>query len=191
MDNQLTAGLGSPQKISPVPIYRPQLAEWYNIQQLGTTNSFSVTGVPAFDSLDYRVAKDNFVKQSSSYAALLGQARPNRKFTAQLRTLQQHYTILDDDRPIIELLKEEPALYTLLIEAIKPLQHAFGEKRIVQVRVQSSDEDSILKVAVQLPADFRDDPERALQSFDQEWWLNNCHRSDGALVFDYEIQDAI
>jgi hypothetical protein len=98
---------------------------------------------------------------------------------------------LDDDRIIIELLEAEPALYGLLIDAVKPLQHAFGDKRIVHVRVLSSDEDSILKVAVQLPADFGADPERALQSFDEEWWLNNCHRSGGALVFDYELQDAI
>ena len=61
----------------------------------------------------------------------------------------------------------------------------------IHVWAQSSDDDSILKVAVQLPADFDRDPERALQSFDEEWWLNNCHRSGGVLVFDYEMHDAI
>ena len=117
--------------------------------------------------------------------------QPNKNFTEQLRALHQHYTILDDDRTVSELLETEPALYSLLNEAVEPLRHAFGDKRIIHIRVQSSDEDSILKVAVQLPADFGGDPEHALQSFDEEWWLNNCRRSGGALVFDYEMHDAI
>jgi hypothetical protein len=119
------------------------------------------------------------------------QPRPNRDCAEQLRSLQKYYMILDDNHTIIELLKAEPALYTLLIDAVVPLQQAFGDKRIIHVWAQSSDDDNILKVAVQLPADFGDDPERALRSFDEAWWLNNCHRSGGALVFDYEMQDAI
>jgi hypothetical protein len=103
--------------------------------------------------------------------------------------LQQHYTILDTNSTI-ELLEQEPALYELLAEAVGPLQNAFGEGRTVQLRLQSSGDESLLKVAVQLPADFAGDPERALRSFDDEWWLDNCHRSGGALVFDYEIQGA-
>lgn len=117
--------------------------------------------------------------------------QPNKDFTEQLRTLQQHYTVLDDDSTVSELLATEPALYSLLIEAVKPLRHAFGDKRLIYIRVQSSDEDSILKVTVRLPANFGDNPEGALQAFDEEWWLNNCHRSAGALVFDYEMQNAI
>lgn len=118
------------------------------------------------------------------------QARPNRDFTAELRSLQRHYTI-SNNRLLIGLFEEEPALFALLVEAIRPLKDAFGESPIIQVRVQYSDDDSLVKVAVQLPADFGDGAERALRSFDAEWWLNNCHRSGGALVFDYEIQDAV
>src|SRR5262245_50893822 len=113
--------------------------------------------------------------------------QPNIDFAVQLRTLQQHYTILDNDHTVTELLKTEPALYSLLIGALEPLRYAFGNKRLMYIRIQSSDEDSILKVTVRLPADFGDDPERALQAFDEEWWLHNCHRSGSALVFDYEI----
>jgi len=116
--------------------------------------------------------------------------QPKKDFTAQLRALQEHYTILDDDRTVRELLETEPALYSLLKEAIKPLRHAFGDKWIIHVRVLSSNEDTILKVAVQLPADFGGDPERALRAFEEEWWLNNRHRSGGALIFDYEMRDA-
>src|ERR1700682_1257982 len=79
--------------------------------------------------------------------------------------LQQHDTILDTNTTI-ELLEQEPALYGLLAEAIGPLQNAFGEGRSMQLRVQSSGDERLLKVAVQLPSDFGGDPECALRSFD-------------------------
>jgi hypothetical protein len=112
-------------------------------------------------------------------------------FASQLSLLQQHYTILDDNQNLLEILGEEPALAALLIEAVKPLQNAFGEGRVIHLRAQASDDDSCLKVAVQLPSNFDGDPERALRSFDAGWWLDNCHRSGGALVFDYEMRDAV
>jgi hypothetical protein len=92
---------------------------------------------------------------------------------------------------MIELLEAEPALYSLLIEAVEPLRQAFGDKRLMYIRVLSSDEDSILKVTIRLLANFGDNPEDALQAFDETWWLSNCHRSGGTLVFDYEMPDAI
>ena len=114
-----------------------------------------------------------------------------KDYTEQLRVLHQHYMILDDSSTIVELLEEEQALYHILIEAVAPLRHAFGDKCVIHIQVQSSDEDSILKVAVQLPATFEGDPERALQAFDAAWWLHNCHRSGGILIFDYETHNAI
>jgi hypothetical protein len=118
-------------------------------------------------------------------------SQPKKDFSAQLRALHQHYTILNDDRTFIELLATEPALYSLLIEAVEPLRHAFGDKRLIYIRIQPADEGSILKVTVRLPANFRNNPEGALRAFDEDWWLNNCHRSSGVLVFDYEMQNAI
>ena len=59
------------------------------------------------------------------------QPRHNRDFTLQLRAVQQHYTILDDDSAIRELFAMEPELYSLLIEAVEPLRHAFGNKRLI------------------------------------------------------------
>jgi hypothetical protein len=117
--------------------------------------------------------------------------QPKKDFAEQLRSLYQYYTILSDDRTVMELLATEPALYSLLIEAVEPLRQAFGDKRLIYIRVLSSDEDSVLKVTVRLPATFDDNPEGTLQAFDQAWWLSNCHRSGGTLVFDYEMPDAI
>ena len=107
----------------------------------------------------------------------------------QLSALQKHYTMEDSDREVVNILEACPTLFPLLMEASQPLQTAFGEKALFHVLVQYSDEDNLLRVAVQLPPDFAE-PAKALGSFDRNWWVNNCHRSGGMLVFDYEIQDA-
>ena len=120
---------------------------------------------------------------------LYTQAAPKHDLTAQLRTLQKDYTIVDSDRDVMELLEEHASLFPLLIQAVQPLKNAFGE-RLLHIRAQRSDHDSLLKIAVLLPGDFVE-PETALRSFDANWWINNCQRSNGALVFDYEIQDAV
>ena len=119
------------------------------------------------------------------------QTRPKRDFSEQIRTLQQHYTILGHTDLLIKLLEEEPELYRLLLGAIDPLKRTFGEIRLIHLRVLSSDEDSFLKVAVQLPPSSTASAATALRSFDNAWWLDNCHRSGGALVFDYELQHAV
>jgi hypothetical protein len=112
------------------------------------------------------------------------------RWQQQVRALQRHYTIADTDSVIIGILSEQRSLYGILMDAVTPLHQAFGERRVLQLRAQFSDEESLLKAVVWLPVNF-DDPERALRSFDAAWWLQNCHRSGGSLVFDYEIQDAV
>jgi len=112
------------------------------------------------------------------------------RWRQQVRALQGHYTVADTDSVIIGILSEQRSLYGILMEAVTPLHQAFGERRVLQLRAQFSDEESMLKAVVWLPVNF-DDPERALRSFDSAWWLQNCHRSGGSLVFDYEIQDAV
>jgi hypothetical protein len=169
----------APQAPPASPSSLRETAEWYERQQAAS--------FPPRIVFDVRRLGGSVPFQGYPYE----QIRPNPDLVAQLRTLQQHYVILDSSRLIIELLEEEPALFMLLVEAVRHLQIAFGERRLFHVRVQHSEDDNLLKVAVQLPADFSDGPERALRSFDREWWLNNCHRSGGALVFDYEIQDAV
>ncbi len=118
------------------------------------------------------------------------QTRPSAHLALQLRTLQGQYTIVDTDLVIIDFLSEQRSLYPILMEAVKPLHQAFGERRVLQLRTQFTGEESMLRAVAQLPVDF-DDPEGALRSFDEAWWLKNCHRSAGALVFEYEIQDAV
>ena len=90
----------------------------------------------------------------------------------------------------MELLDSEPGLNSVLMDAVEPLQKAFGDKPVLKARIQHADEDRLLKVAVQLPASFSADPEAALRSFDESWWIENCHRSS-LIEFDYERSDAL
>jgi len=170
--------LDAPQTTVPCPPSTRRAPEWYELQ--------TATLPPRIASEVYG-SGGSFFTQGNTFE----QIRPNRDVAGQVRTLRQYYTVVDSDRRVIEVLEEETALFTLLIEAVGPLQMAFGEKRLLQVRVLHSDDDRLLKVAVQLPADFGSDAEDALRSFDREWWLQNCHRSGGMLVFDYEIRDAV
>ena len=169
----------TPQTTVPCP---PPLShrapEWYELQ----TAAWSPRSAPELHRYG-----GSLLSQGTTFE----QVRPNRDAACQLRALRQYYTVIGSDRSVIDVLEDEAALSKLLIEAVQPLRTAFGEKRLLQVRVQNSDDDRLLRVAVQLPADFDCDAEGALRSFDREWWLKNCHRSGGTLVFDYEMQDAV
>lgn len=155
----------------PMPPSFRQTAVWDESQRVGLATRMS--------DLQHRSIFNN------PYA----QTQPHRDLTAQLRILQRHYVIVGNDRSVSELLEMDSTLFLLLTEAVQPLSRAFGDS-LLRIRVQNVDDDSLLKVAVQIPADCAA-PEMALQSFDSEWWINNCHRSTGTLVFDYELQDAV
>ena len=86
-----------------------------------------------------------------------------------------------------ELLQAEPALYPLLIDAVEPLQHAFERIVLFILEYSHAMRHSLLKVVVWLPSISVMTRNVRLQTFDEDWWLNNCHRSGGALVFDYEM----
>ena len=83
--------------------------------------------------------------------------------------------------------EERVALLDLLKESIPPLQAAFGPFP-GEVRFQRDSEDFLflVKVVILLPLDYHD-PEAALRRFDEAWWIDNCHRSNGHVVFDYEL----
>ena len=118
-------------------------------------------------------------------------ASPSPHCLEQLRVLKQHFEIVDGEEEILQLLTEDQELFVILIESVKPLGNAFGRKRVLQMTGQSSDDGLMLRVAVQLPAEIATEASGQLHSFDQNWWLQNCRRTNGALVFDCEIQDAV
>ncbi len=165
--------VGWQQTRPPVPQPFRQTPVWDEGQQL----------------VDIFIANSNIHNQSCLDSPNT-QIHPRHNLASQLRRLQQDYTIIDNDRDVIGLLAEHAKLFTLLTQAVQHLRSAFGENRLFHVRVQHSDEDSLLRVAVQLPVHFPE-AETALHVFDTTWWINNCQQSGGALVFDFEIQDAV
>lgn len=126
--------------------------------------------------------------QGLAYAPF-AQTPPRRDVSGDICLLQQYYLLADDGPDFVQLLERYSGLSALLAEAVRPLQAAFGD-RLFHLRVQNSDEDSLVRVTVRLPVNY-EHPEIALSAFDNSWWLNNCHRSSGILVIDYEIQDAV
>ena len=158
---------------SPMPPLRLQTAAYEH--QIPLIRPGSVTGI------DIRRLGNTL---------FFGQTILIRGYKEKLLSLQHHYTFLDEDGAMIELLRAEPTLFNLLLEAVEPINRAFGEIRILTTRIQAYEDDTLLKIVALLPAHPKSNPEDALLGFDQDWWLNNCHRSR-MLVFDYEIQDAL
>jgi hypothetical protein len=108
-----------------------------------------------------------------------------------LTSLQKDYVFLEPNSSIRAFFQQEPSLLRLLLDAVPHLRKAFGDNRILQIRLQHFEDEIMVKAAVQLPYNFGHDWEQALDSFDEEWWLANCYRSLGILVIDYEIQDDV
>src|SRR5882757_6801438 len=99
MSSPLTERLDVLQKRPPILAPQPQPNPWHKFQQVRNASRFSLASPLQLDFLDYGGAEPAFhsrVTQSPFYAALLGQVRLSQNLTAQLRSLQQYYTILDD-----------------------------------------------------------------------------------------------
>lgn len=106
-----------------------------------------------------------------------------------LKTIEAHYIITEGKEWVKRLLYTQRDLSKLLIEAVQPLKKAFGYK-LVQLQGLSDGDDVSLTATVQ----WQDDANlarAARDNFDQDWWLANCNRAHGFLVFDYELVDAI
>ena len=125
------SSLDWPQSVPQAPPVFHQTADWRERQQ--------VLGSPG------RTVFVSSLNGPAGETAWLShqRVRPSRDPASEIRSLQQHYTILDD-QPLIRLTSEEPVLVPLLMEAVAPLKNAFGEMPVLQVRVQSSDDDSLV-----------------------------------------------
>ena len=70
----------------------------------------------------------------------------------------------------------------LLDESLAPLLAAFGDVDAIVIRRLCTDAGDLWRVLVQVPARPEVDYERCLHTFDQTWWLQQCHRSAGDVV---------
>jgi hypothetical protein len=109
--------------------------------------------------------------------------------TKRLRDLQRLYTPVGAEELIVDLLAEVPVLFSLLKEAVDPIYAEFGDAIILQLRAQESDENVLLRVVIQSALNI-EEAEVALERFEDAWWLDNCHKSSGSLVFDCSVRPA-
>lgn len=87
-------------------------------------------------------------------------------------------------------LVAHPLAAMVLYEAARPLRARFAVTGPLRARLTEHDGDVLAKVIVSLPAQWQGDAEHALRCFDEGWWLQHCHLSEGLLVFEYEQDPA-
>jgi hypothetical protein len=81
------------------------------------------------------------------------------------------------------------SLHTLALirESLPALCGAFGVSTIRIQRRCEPDGTKRWRVVALLPPDFPYIPAVCLWHFDEGWWLANCHRSRGDVVFEYAL----
>jgi hypothetical protein len=106
-----------------------------------------------------------------------------------LSGVEKHYIITEGREQVARLFFLHRGLPKLLLDAVQPLRESFGEK-LLQLQANSDGEDVSLRATILWP-DSAESAHAALDNFDQRWWLDNCNRAHGYLVFDYELVDGL
>lgn len=104
----------------------------------------------------------------------------------ELNLVRRDY-ILEDSQSVEDRLESHPALADLLLEAAPLLKEYFGADAQIALRVRIDESGAqTLQSIVRWKGSLRD-ATAALERFDESWWLENCHRAFGNIVFDYEL----
>jgi hypothetical protein len=102
-----------------------------------------------------------------------------------LRTLEQAYVL--EDRSAIPAFIRRNRLLEHLLEARAPLTSAFGEAAVKKLTLVEDDEGFVTLFCLILVPGGLDEARRALDSFDESWWLARSHEAAGKLNFDFEL----
>lgn len=102
-----------------------------------------------------------------------------------LRALEQAYVV--EDRSTVPPFIERNHLLGVLLAARDPLALTFGEATVRKLTLVEDDEAFVtLFCLVMVPGDL-EEARRALNSFDETWWLTRSHEAHGKLNFDFEL----
>lgn len=104
---------------------------------------------------------------------------------SSLGGLEQAY-VLEDRSGIAAFIKRN-RLLELLIEARGPLAAAFGESAVKKLALVEDDEGFITLFCLILIPGSSDEARRALNSFDETWWLARSGQVGGKLNFDFDL----
>ncbi|HEX5484250.1 MAG TPA: hypothetical protein VFZ08_16655 [Terriglobia bacterium] len=102
-----------------------------------------------------------------------------------LSGLDEVYVI--DNRSAVAAFIKRNRLLGLLIEAWEPLSAAFGETTVNKLTLVEDDEGFTTLFCLVLFPGGLDEAKRALDLFDESWWLAHAHEGAGRVNFDFEL----
>lgn len=86
-------------------------------------------------------------------------------------------------------LAAHPAIVPVLDAMSEPLHACFGQHTAVLEVLTDGEEGDFLRLTVHLPHANAQGAAAALACFDETWWLDHCHRTDGLLLVDFTLED--
>ena len=158
--------------------------------------------------LDLRIPEEFAIEGRAALAAIREQFQSLRHAMSpeqvpESRHIQQEgsYQVVREDLVLKELKQlyvfEDPSAVgafigrnrfrELLIEARDPLNAAFGETAVRKLRLVEDDEGYVTLFCLVLVPGELEEARRALNSFDEAWWLARSHEASGKLNFDFEL----
>jgi len=125
------------------------------------------------------------MKVSAQYAEehLDGIAEPERQATIN-EVVKLYQT--PEDPSVATFLQEHPALPQLLLQAAPKLKRCFGNAALTLRAPVDEDGSQTLYAVVLWPGDVTE-VRRALDKFDDSWWIANSGHAAAFLSFTYEL----
>lgn len=113
-------------------------------------------------------------------------ARFEARHTEALRELRQQY-VLPSDSSVANFLREHRSILELLLLAAPQLKLHFGINAVLALRVSVAESGERTLYAVALwPGEILA-ASKALDKFDDAWWIANSRQASGNLYFTYEL----
>ena len=112
------------------------------------------------------------------------------RFEEQRRELDdlRRAFVFSDPISVGTFLREHRALPIVLLDAVPRLRDAFGTDATLQLQLMVEEDEPTILCGLVLWAGPLPSAQRALRRFDEAWWLSNCQRASGNLIFDYELR---
>lgn len=93
-----------------------------------------------------------------------------------------------EDASAVELfLKDQRAVPGVLLEAAPHLKQYFGADTPLHLRVNFDEDGSRTLQSLAIWKGTLREAKAALARVDKAWWLRNCRRGSGNIIFDYEL----
>jgi hypothetical protein len=105
----------------------------------------------------------------------------------ELENLRRAY-VFTDSSLVRAFLREHRALPVILLDAIPWLKKAFGNSAPFQLQLMVEEDEPTILCGLVLWTESLTSAQEALRRFDESWWLSNCRRASGNLIFDYELR---